>query len=170
MNDDQIRNLKPGQQVFLASARLLDGGDMSTLPFLVLPANVKKAFPSPTAPTIYVETFTAERIKSGPWMAQEVFETEREALIAGVKLATGLIDTINREAAQRTTSILRTITNFAPAIISKVSETPALFDDAVAALRETRPEISRVNKAAGETIFNPAATQMIDAVLAKVQA
>lgn len=33
------------------------------------------------------------------------------------------------------------------------------------ALREARAEITRINKAAGKTIFNPAATQLIDAAL-----
>lgn len=33
------------------------------------------------------------------------------------------------------------------------------------ALAEVRMEISRINRAAGETIFNPAATQALDAVL-----
>lgn len=33
------------------------------------------------------------------------------------------------------------------------------------ALREVRAEISRINEAAGETVFNPSATQLTDAAL-----
>lgn len=39
---------------------------------------------------------------------------------------------------------------------------------AIDALREVSAEISRVNRAAGETIFNPAATAAVRAVLALV--
>lgn len=36
------------------------------------------------------------------------------------------------------------------------------FAEIVSALDEVRAEISRLNKAAGETVFNPAATQLVD--------
>lgn len=42
----------------------------------------------------------------------------------------------------------------------------AVKDAMLAALREVRPEISRLNRAAGETVFNPAATDMVDAAIA----
>tara|TARA_R100000458_G_C8252381_1_gene229055 strand:+ start:1190 stop:1402 length:213 start_codon:yes stop_codon:yes gene_type:complete len=37
------------------------------------------------------------------------------------------------------------------------------------ALLEARHEISRLNKAAGETVFNPAATELADAAIAKAR-
>lgn len=40
----------------------------------------------------------------------------------------------------------------------------------LAALREVRAEISRINAAAGETIFNPAATELLAAVIAEIEA
>jgi hypothetical protein len=36
------------------------------------------------------------------------------------------------------------------------------LEDAKAALAEIRPEITRINQAAGHTVFNPAATQMVE--------
>jgi hypothetical protein len=41
--------------------------------------------------------------------------------------------------------------------------------DLLAALEECRAEITRINRAAGETVFNPAVTQMVDAALAKAR-
>ena len=40
----------------------------------------------------------------------------------------------------------------------------------LAALREVSPEISRVNQAAGCTVFNPTATGMVRSILAGVEA
>ena len=40
------------------------------------------------------------------------------------------------------------------------------IEDMITDLREVRAEISRVNSAAGQTIFNPAATDAVDAMLA----
>lgn len=38
------------------------------------------------------------------------------------------------------------------------------------ALAEARHEITRLNRAAGETVFNPAATQAIDAAIESLEA
>ncbi len=38
-------------------------------------------------------------------------------------------------------------------------------DELVAALEEARAAITAVNRGAGETVFNPAATQLVDAAL-----
>ena len=37
--------------------------------------------------------------------------------------------------------------------------------DAIADLKEVRNEITRVNQASGQTVFDPAATDMLDEVL-----
>jgi hypothetical protein len=37
-------------------------------------------------------------------------------------------------------------------------------------LREVRWEIARLNRAAGETIFNPAATQALDGLISELEA
>lgn len=42
-------------------------------------------------------------------------------------------------------------------------------EDMLAALVECRAEISRINAAAGETRFNPAATTLVDAAIAKAE-
>lgn len=39
----------------------------------------------------------------------------------------------------------------------------------LAALAEVRAEITRLNKAAGETVFNPAATQLLEAVIDEIE-
>ena len=41
--------------------------------------------------------------------------------------------------------------------------------DALAALVECRAEITRINEAAGETVFNPAATGMVGSAIAKAR-
>jgi hypothetical protein len=41
---------------------------------------------------------------------------------------------------------------------------------AIENLNEVRREISRINRAAGETVFNPAATQALEAVIADLRA
>lgn len=43
------------------------------------------------------------------------------------------------------------------------------IEDAIADLLEARREISRVNKAAGETVFNPAAKDALDAVIDRLR-
>lgn len=53
-----------------------------------------------------------------------------------------------------------------------IAEAPAntetkLTEEDYANLREVRLEITRINKAAGQTIFNPAATQALEAVMRK---
>lgn len=40
------------------------------------------------------------------------------------------------------------------------------FEAMISALGECRAEISRINSAAGETVFNPAVTQLINSALA----
>lgn len=42
-------------------------------------------------------------------------------------------------------------------------------DQMLEALRECRPEITRLNASAGETVFNPSATELIDAAIAKAE-
>jgi hypothetical protein len=42
--------------------------------------------------------------------------------------------------------------------------------DRLAALVEVRDEIRRVNRAAGETVFNPAATALLEGVMAALEA
>ena len=42
--------------------------------------------------------------------------------------------------------------------------------DQLAALQDVRDEIRRLNQAAGETVFNPAATALLDAVMVALEA
>lgn len=42
--------------------------------------------------------------------------------------------------------------------------------NALMTLKETRMEISRINQSAGETVFNPAVTQQIEALLVDLMA
>jgi len=43
------------------------------------------------------------------------------------------------------------------------------IQDLITDLREVRAEITRVNKAAGVTVFNPAATDAVDAWISDLQ-
>lgn len=42
-------------------------------------------------------------------------------------------------------------------------------EELLATLKEVRAEIRRINEAAGETRFNPAATEMVDGEIAKLE-
>jgi hypothetical protein len=47
--------------------------------------------------------------------------------------------------------------------------TPQQMQDAITDLMEVRREISTVNRNAGRTVFNPAATEALDALIAAMR-
>lgn len=99
------KDMQVGQKVYLTNEWII-GAD--TMPYLVVEGHVTKTYPSTNAPTFYIK-HALTCLHTGPFLMDDAYTTEAEALVAAVKLASRKMDEVAREAHRKVNAISKLV-------------------------------------------------------------